>query len=75
VQSNIVVFEAMDAVYGTDFVQQMDARGVRLGNRGGQKVRAVTHRMVSAADIDEALERIRLLASERGQGFPQESTR
>jgi len=66
VQTNIVLFESSSIVPGAEFTRQMDARGVRLSYRGGQKFRAVTHRMVSAADIDEALDRIRLYAKEIG---------
>ncbi len=58
VQTNIVNFESPPAMTGPEFIQQTTAQGVRVINRGGRMVRAVTHRMVSAADIDEALERI-----------------
>ena len=33
-------------------------RGVKFGSRGGRSFRAVTHRMVTATDIDEALDRV-----------------
>ena len=66
VQTNIVLFESPSIVPGTEFMQQMNDRGVRLSYRGGQKFRAVTNRMVSAADIDEALDRIGLFARETG---------
>lgn len=58
VQTNIVNFESPPTMTGPEFIQRMTAQGVRVVNRGGRMVRAVTHRMVSAADIDEALERI-----------------
>jgi len=58
VQTNIVVFESPSTIPDTEFIQQTDAQGVKLGSRGGRRVRAVTHRMVSATEIDEALERI-----------------
>jgi len=44
----------------------MSNRGVKAGYRGDQRFRAVTHRMVSAADVDEALNRIELCAKEIG---------
>jgi len=66
VPTNIVMFESPSTVPGADFLQQMDARGVRSNYRGGQMFRAVTHRMVSAADIDEALDRIGLLVKGMG---------
>ena len=42
----------------------MDTKGVKFTSRGGQTVRAVTHRMISEADVDEAIERISLLIKE-----------
>jgi len=66
VQTNIVIFDSPPTISGTEFIQRMDAQGVRFTNRGERRVRAVTHRMVSAADIDEALERIDRLVREPG---------
>jgi len=66
VQSNIVVFESPAIIPGSEFVQRVGTQGVRLLHRGGRRVRAVTHRMVGAADIDEALSRIELLVKELG---------
>ena len=66
VQTNIVIFDSPPTISGTEFIQRMDAHGVRFINRGERRVRAVTHRMVSAADIDEALERIDRLVREPG---------
>ena len=61
VQTNIVVFEPHTAITAPEFIQRMAARGVKFTCLGGRKVRAVTHRMVGTADIDEALNRIELL--------------
>jgi threonine aldolase len=58
VQTNIVFFKPPPSVSGADFVRKMDARGIRMG--GAAKIRAVTHRMVTAADIDDALNRMEL---------------
>jgi len=66
VQTNIVNFESPATISGTGFIQRMDAHGVRFTERGGRRVRAVTHRMVSAVDVDEALERIDLVVRELG---------
>jgi len=66
IQTNIVFFEAPPSIPGPDFKQQMNTRGVKCGSYGGQKIRGVTHRMVSTADIDEALKRIDLFV--RGLG-------
>ena len=56
--TNIVMFEVAPPVLGSEFLKGMDARGVRLSPRGGQRFRAVTHRMISTGDVDEALSRI-----------------
>jgi len=57
-QTNIVMFESPIDVPVGEFIQQLDMLGVKVGYRGGLRFRAVTNRMVSEADIDEALERI-----------------
>ena len=57
VPTNIVMFELSASVPGEELVKEMDARGVRLSHRGGQSFRAVTHRMVTAEDVSDALER------------------
>ena len=64
--TNIVIFESPGIIPGPEFTQRMDAQGVRLLPRGGQKIRAVTHRMVGTADVDEALERIEFVVKELG---------
>ena len=64
VQTNIVNFEFPAAV--SDFVSKAGAQGVKMLSRGERSVRAVTHRMVSAADIDEVLERLDRLVREAG---------
>jgi len=61
VQTNIVNFDTPSKITANEFVQQMGARGVKFISRGGQRVRAVTHRMISEADVDEVIERISLL--------------
>ena len=63
-QTNIVMFEPPTDVSLSEFIRQLDMRGVKCGYRGGLKFRAVTHRMVTGADIDEALERINQLVRE-----------
>jgi len=64
VQTNIVNFEFPATV--SDFMPRAAAQGVKMLSRGGRRVRAVTHRMLSAADIDEALERLERLVREEG---------
>jgi len=64
VQTNIVVFELPTIISGAEFVQRMNAKSIKLLPRGGQKIRAVTHRMINAEDIDETLNHIELLVKE-----------
>ena len=64
VQTNIVIFEPPITIPAPEFIQRSSARGVRFGSLGGRRVRAVTHRMVTKADIDEALNRIEFLVRE-----------
>ncbi len=66
VQTNIVLFEFPTTISTHDFMQQAEGRGVKLLSRGGTKVRAVTHRMVNAADIDEVLNCIERIVKEMG---------
>ena len=58
VQTNIVMFEPPASHTAPDFIRAMVSREVRFTYPGGRRVRAVTHRMVDAEDIDEALNRI-----------------
>jgi len=64
VQTNIVNFEFPSTT--PDFKPQAQARGVKFLYRSERKIRAVTHRMLSAEDIDEALERLDRLVREAG---------
>lgn len=57
VQTNIVAFE-LRAGLARDFVLRAAELGVRLNALGPQRVRAVTHLDVSAADIETALARL-----------------
>jgi threonine aldolase len=58
VTTNIVLFDLASDISGEIFLKEMYNRGVKLSPRGGQQFRAVTHRMITAEDIDEALNRI-----------------
>ena len=60
VKTNIVAFQSPTTISGTEFIKRLDARGVKVGNRGGRTVRAVTHRMITTTDVDQALEHIAL---------------
>ena len=60
VMTNIVMFELDASIPGPDLLRSAGARSVKLSHRGGQLFRAVTHRMVSTADVDEA---VRIIAA------------
>jgi threonine aldolase len=57
--TNIVIFESPQSMSGPGFIDSLNKQGVKMLNRGGHKVRAVTHCMITTKDIDETLERIR----------------
>ncbi len=58
VPTNIVMFDLSPEFSVDKFIRGMNKKGVKVGSRGGNRFRAVTHRMISAEDVDEALERI-----------------
>jgi len=58
VETNIIHFKPPPKISCSDYVMKMDAQGIRMG--GAVRIRAVTHRMVTAADIDDALNRMEL---------------
>jgi len=60
VQTNIVIFKPPKNIPVVQFVERMTMRGVRFSILDEQKVRAITHRMINTADIDNALGRISL---------------
>jgi threonine aldolase len=58
IPTNIVMFHVLPPLFPVEFVQALDAAGVKIGLRDGRPFRAVTNRMVSSSDIDEAVTRI-----------------
>jgi threonine aldolase len=58
IPTNIVMFHVSPPLSLVEFIEALDAAGVKIGLRDGRPFRAVTHRMVSSSDIDEALTRI-----------------
>jgi threonine aldolase len=66
VHTNIVMFQPPTTIPAPEFIRRMADRGVRFTYPGGQRVRAVTHRMVGTEDIDEALDRIQSVVREVG---------
>lgn len=64
-QTNIVMFSLPGNAGAEDFVQHAAAAGVSLITIGRGQVRAVTHRMVTAADITEAVRRLKKVVDDR----------
>jgi threonine aldolase len=59
VETNIVFFDVTGRLDAATVVEQLLARGVRMGALGPRTIRAVTHLDVSAAHIERALEAAR----------------
>ncbi len=53
--TNIVMFELSPKLSVHDFMESLDRDGVKVSWRGANLFRVVTHRMVSASDVDEAV--------------------
>jgi threonine aldolase len=58
VPTNIVMFDLDARLDGTRFNESLFKKGVKIGSRGMNSFRAVTHREVSSVNVDEAIERI-----------------
>jgi len=58
IPTNIVMFDLSPELSVAEFFESLERAGVKVGLRDGRPFRAVTHRMVSSSDIDEALTRI-----------------
>jgi threonine aldolase len=58
IPTNIVMFHLSPELSVVEFFEGLEKAGVKVGLRDGRPFRAVTHRMVSSSDIDEALARI-----------------
>jgi threonine aldolase len=58
IPTNIVMFHLSPELSVVQFLEALEKAGVKVGLRDGRPFRAVTHRMVSSSDIDEALTRI-----------------
>lgn len=60
VQTNLVIFSVPTPhANGDSFAEVLGQAGVKIGDIGGERFRAVTHYGISSADIDEALQIIR----------------
>jgi threonine aldolase len=58
IPTNIVMFDLSPELSVGEFIEGLEKVGVKVGSRGGNLFRAVTHRMVSSSDVDEALTHI-----------------
>jgi threonine aldolase len=58
VPTNIVFFGLDGSVSEKDFNKKLTGLGVKVSYLGEQKYRAVTHRLITKTDIDEALKHI-----------------
>jgi threonine aldolase len=58
VSTNIVMFDLSVDLSSPKFMEGLQKAGVKIGSRGRNLFRAVTHRMISAADVDESVSRI-----------------
>ncbi len=63
VQTNIIIFDVSQLGGSEKFIAALEKKGVKCLPRDENRIRMVTHRMVSAEDIDIALERIREVIS------------
>ena len=66
VQTNIIMFEPPADMEAPVFIKLMQGAGVLFTYPGGHRVRAVVHRMISSADIDEALIHIKQMVAKAG---------
>lgn len=57
-RTNIIMFQPPAGVNWTDFLALLATRGVKCSHGIGRNIRAVTHRHISVADIDETINRI-----------------
>jgi threonine aldolase len=59
VETNIVMFEPPRKMEAPAFVRMMGIANALFTYPGGHRVRAVTHRMITSADIEQALGRVK----------------
>jgi threonine aldolase len=67
VPTNIVIFDLAQSFPVAEFITKLDSHGVKVIRFGNHRLRAVTHRMVSADDIDYALNQIEQVCRELRQ--------
>lgn len=57
--SNIVMFSLPSGLSSREFVDRLREHGVKLNHTSRKAIRAVTHRMISSADVDYAIDCVR----------------
>jgi threonine aldolase len=62
-----VIFDLAQSFPIAEFITKLDSQGVKVIRFGNHRLRAVTHRMVSADDIDYALSQIEHVCRELRQ--------
>jgi threonine aldolase len=67
VPTNIVIFDLAQSFPVAEFITKLDSHGVKVVRFGNHRLRAVTHYMVSADDIDYALNQIEQVCRELRQ--------
>jgi threonine aldolase len=67
IPTNIVMFNVWPDWSAVEFAEGLDRAGVKIGFRDGGPFRAVTNRMVSSSNIDEALTRIETVCGGLGR--------
>lgn len=58
-ETNIVMFSTPDSLPAADFINMAGGVGVKMIAVGPRRVRAVLHRMVTAEDVGEAIEKLK----------------
>jgi len=67
VQTNIVIFDVGSLnMTGSQFVAQLERKGVKALDHGGALVRMVTHRGIEREDVRRALEAVKQIVEESG---------
>jgi threonine aldolase len=56
--TNIVMFDLEAKLNGAELLENLTQQGIKIGSRGINSFRAVTHRQITIKNIDEALTRI-----------------
>jgi threonine aldolase len=67
VSTNIVIFDLVQSFPVAEFITKLDSHGVKVVRFGSHRLRAVTHRMVNATDIEYALTNIEQVCRELRQ--------